>query len=294
MPKPTTRASLLMLTASFIWGTAFVAQKSSLAVIGPIFYTGIRFILGALVVALAILLSGRFDVTRRAEMNRSMLAYGAVLGLLLAASISLQQIGLETTSLANAGFISALYVIFVPLLGLLGGRRTGKAIWIGASLALFGMYLLSVKGPFQIAKGDWYQLAGAALISFQILLLGSASRRHDPLLLACLQFLVCGIACLSVAPFSETISLHVIENAAGAILYGGVLSVGVGYTLQVIAQRDALPAHAAILFSMEGVFAALAGWLMLGESLTSRAIAGCALMFAGLVASQITKVQAPR
>jgi drug/metabolite transporter (DMT)-like permease len=294
MSNSTTRSSLLMLTASVIWGTAFVAQKSSLAVIGPLFYTGIRFVLGALVVALAILLGGRLGVARKFETSGAMKSYALLLGALLAASISLQQIGLETTSLANAGFISSLYVIFVPLLGLLGRKPLGKGIWIGAALALFGMYLLSVEGRFQVADGDWYQLAGALLISFQIVVLGAAARRHDPLLLACLQFLACGVICLVVAAFNEPISLRAIGNASGAILYGGVLSVGVGYTLQAVAQRDALPSHAAIIFSMEGVFAALAGWLMLDESLTARAVAGCALMFAGLVASQITNRQTPR
>ncbi|QQC63200.1 DMT family transporter [Paraburkholderia ginsengisoli] len=285
------RANLLMLIAAMIWGSAFVAQRLSLDAIGPFLFTGLRFLLGALVVLTMIVCVRRSALAellnRKPGGARELLGAGALLGVVLAASISLQQIGLQYTKVANAGFISSLYVVIVPLLGVLFRHRTGIATWLGASLAAVGMYFLSVDEHFSMLYGDWYQLAGALVISVQMILVGRFALRHDTLMLALVQFVTCGFACLVVGLVIEPVSFAVIARAAPTIAYGGALSVGVAYTIQVVAQRYAAPSHAAVIFSMEGVFAALAGWLVLGETLPTRAVFGCVLMLAGLIVCQV-------
>ncbi|SDQ13942.1 Permease of the drug/metabolite transporter (DMT) superfamily [Paraburkholderia fungorum] len=285
------RANLLMLIAAIIWGSAFVAQRLSFDAIGPFLFTGLRFLLGALVVLTMIVCvrrSALAEVTKRGPNGaRELLGAGGSLGVVLAVSISLQQIGLQYTKIANAGFISSLYVVIVPLLGVLFRHRTGFGTWLGATLAAIGMYFLSVDEHFSMLYGDWYQLAGALVISVQMMLVGRFAQRHDTLMLALVQFVVCGLACLVVGLVIEPVSLTVIKRAAPTIAYGGALSVGVAYTIQVVAQRYAAPSHAAVIFSMEGVFAALAGWFVLGETLSERALIGCALMLAGLIVCQV-------
>ncbi|MEA3128377.1 MAG: hypothetical protein QOF46_172 [Paraburkholderia sp.] len=287
-----------MLIAAMIWGSAFVAQRLSLDAIGPFLFTGLRFLLGALVVLAMIVCVRRSALEELSKREpggvRELFGAGALLGLVLAGSISLQQIGLQYTKVANAGFISSLYVVIVPLLGVLFRHRTGFGTWLGATLAALGMYFLSVNEHFSILYGDWYQLAGALVISVQMMLVGRFALRHDPLMLALVQFVTCGLACLvvglAIEPVSlaiEPVSLALIERAAPTILYGGALSVGIAYTIQVVAQKHATPSHAAVIFSMEGVFAALAGWLVLGETLSARALFGCTLMLAGLIVCQV-------
>jgi len=280
--KPETRqhlrANLLMLIAAMIWGSAFVAQRLSLDAIGPFLFTGLRFLLGALVVLILIVCVRRSALTelstREPAGARELLGAGALLGIVLAVSISLQQIGLQYTKVANAGFISSLYVVIVPLLGVLFRHRTGIGTWLGATLAAVGMYFLSVNEHFSMLYGDWYQLAGALVISVQMMLVGRFALRHDTLMLALVQFVICGLACLLIGLAVEPISLAVIERAAPTILYGGALSVGVAYTIQVVAQKQAAPSHAAVIFSMEGVFAALAGWPNSGCAAPARSLAG--------------------
>ncbi|MCE1162473.1 MAG: DMT family transporter [Thiomonas sp.] len=282
------RASALMLLASLIWGTAFVAQTASIGTVGPFYYTGMRFVLGAAVVLAVMALRRRPDPADHPDSNPgSLLRDGGLLGVVVAISISMQQIGLESTTVANAGFISSLYVVLVPLLGLLWGRRVGVGVWLGALLAAVGMYFLSVRQGYSVRHGDWLELGGALFITVQLLLLGRVAARHDPLLLALVQFVVCGLLCLGAGVLVESISLDAIGRGVWPILYGGALSVGVAYTLQVVAQRHAVPAHAAVIFSMEGVFAALAAWLVLHQALDARALFGCALVFSGLVVSQL-------
>ncbi len=282
------RASALMLLASLIWGSAFVAQTASIGTIGPFYYTGLRFVLGAAVVLAVMALRPRIDpAAHPLSTPRSLLRDGSLLGVLVAFAISLQQIGLESTTVANAGFISSLYVVLVPLLGLLWGRRIGAGVWLGALLAAIGMYFLSVRSGYSVRHGDWLELGGALFITGQILLLGRVAPRHDPLHLAVVQFLVCAVLCLGAGVLLETLSLDALWRAAGTIVYGGALSVGVAYTLQVVAQRHAIPAHAAVIFSMEGVFAALAAWLVLQQTLDLRAGLGCLLVFCGLLVSQL-------
>ncbi len=281
-----------MLAAAMIWGSAFVAQRLSLDAIGPFLFTGLRFLLGAAIVSAFVFATRRGSRGSRAAtashgFDAALLRDGVILGLVLSVAISLQQIGLRYTKIANAGFISSLYVVIVPMLGVFLRHRTGAGTWIGAALAAAGLYLLSINEHFSIMYGDWYQLGCAIVISIQVMLVGHYAPRHDPLALSIVQFIACGAACLVVAIGFEPLRLADIARAAPAIIYGGAMSVGVGYTIQVVAQRDAAPAHAAVIFSMEGVFAAIAGWAALGETLSARALVGCALMLAGLLACQL-------
>jgi drug/metabolite transporter (DMT)-like permease len=280
------RADLLMLLAALIWGCSFVAQRLSLATIGPFLFTGVRFLLGALVVALLshwLRPSAGQKPKTRAPMPW---ASGTLLGALVALSICAQQIGLGYTKVANAGFISSMYVVIVPVLSLLLGQRLRLGIVLGALCAAAGLYYLSGE-HLTLSYGDGLELFGAAAISLQLMLLGTLTQKYDPLRLAMIQNIVCAVLCLCVACAVETIRIADIQRSALTIFYGGALSVGVGYAIQAVAQRDAVPAHAAIIFSMEGVFAAIAAWIIIGERLTSHAVLGCALVVLGCVLSQL-------
>jgi drug/metabolite transporter (DMT)-like permease len=279
---------LMMLLAAVIWGSAFVAQRLSADDIGPFLYTGLRFMLGVLVVLLfALAFPSQRRAIRAIPSNLPLLRAGGTLGLTTVIAISAQQIGLQYTKVANAGFITSLYVIIVPLMGLFARHKTATGTWLGALLALVGMYFLSVDEHFTILTGDWYQLVCALVISVQVLLVSRFARQHDPLALCVVQFAVCGAISLALALCLEPIGLASIHAAMPVILYGGGLSVGVAYTIQVVAQKRASPSHAAVIFSMEGLFAALSGWLVLGETLSLRAIIGCALMLGGLLICQL-------
>lgn len=288
MHRPALRADLLMLLTAMIWGSAFVAQRLGMDAIGPFLYTGLRFSLATLIVLPLVLLLGRRQGDQAPEpMNRGLLFGGIAMGLALALGINLQQVGLLFTSVTNSGFITGLYVIVVPLLGLFLGHKTGLGTWLGAGLAVVGMFLLSVGDGFHVAPGDWLQLAGACVWGVHVLLVGFFAGRHDPLRLALLQFATCAVISLILAIATEQIQLAAILAAGPAILYGGIFGVAIGFTLQVVAQKDAIASHAAIILSLEAVFAAIAGALFLGEALALKGYFGCALMFAGMLVAQL-------
>ena len=282
------RADLLMLATAMIWGTVFVAQRLGMDSIGPFLYSGLRFSLAVLILLpLLPLLERRDSVETPPPLNRHLLLGGGLMGLALALGINLQQVGLLFTSVTNSGFITGLFVIMVPLLGLFIGQKTGLGIWLGASLAVVGMFLLSVGEDFQVASGDWLQLAGAFVWGVHVLMVGFFARRHDPLRLAIVQFATCALISLLLALIFETIEFAMIVAAAPAVLYGGLFGVAIGFTLQVVAQKHAIASHAAIILSLEAVFAALAGAWLLGESLELRGYIGCALMFGGMLLAQL-------
>jgi drug/metabolite transporter (DMT)-like permease len=210
-------------------------------------------------------------------------------GLVLFAGASFQQVALVSTTAGNAGFITGLYVVLVPILGITLRQRTHTGTWIGAVLAAAGLYLLSVVEGLTLSPGDFLVLVGAVFWAVHVHLIGWLSPRHDPLRIAFLQFLICAMLSLIVSLVIEANTLGGYLAGAVPILYGGLLSVGIAYTLQVVAQRKAKPAHAAIILSLEAVFAALGGWILLGEVLTGRGLTGCALMFCGMLVSQLWK-----
>ncbi|HXH02614.1 MAG TPA: DMT family transporter [Candidatus Competibacteraceae bacterium] len=280
------KADLFLLLAATIWGTAFAAQRVGMDSIGPLLFTGLRFLLGALVIVPLALRAPLTSEERRLGPGRC-LSGGLLAGILLFLGAAIQQVGLIYTTAANAGFITGLYVIMVPLFGLALGQRTGLGTWLGGLLAVTGLYFLSVGESWSIAYGDALQLLGAVFWAGHVLFLGHWSGRLHPVRLALYQFLTCATLSLLGALLSEDIAWHSIQAAAVPLLYGGLISVGVGFTLQVLGQRDAIPAHAAIILSLEAVVAALAGWLFLGETLSSRAVFGCALMLGGMLVAQL-------
>lgn len=287
MRNPALRADFLMLVTALIWGTTFVAQRIGMDNVGPFLFTGLRFALGALALLPLLLWQGRAAARHEPFLQRGLLLGGLLMGLALTLGINLQQVGLLFTSVTNAGFITGLYVIVVPLLGMIIGQKTGIGTWIGAVLAVVGMGLLSIGEDFQIASGDWIQLAGAFAWGIHVLLVSFFVGRHDAIRLAFLQFVTCAVVSLILSAIFEEPTLQGIWLAAPALLYGGLFAVGVGYTLQVVAQRHAIASHAAVILSLEAVFAAIAGALFLDESLTGRGYLGCVLMFIGMLAAQL-------
>lgn len=288
MRSSTLTSDLLLLLTAAIWGFAFVAQRVGMDYVGPFTYTGLRFALGCLSL-LPLLPAGRRLPRPSAAPVRSRLFLigGGALGLVLFVAVSLQQVALLYTTAGKAGFITGLYVVFVPILGLFWNQRPGAGTWVGAAAAAAGLYLLSVTEDFSITTGDALVLASAVFWSVQVLLVAYLSPRARPVELAFYQFLICALLSLAAAWVFERFEWPAIGAAAVPILYGGVLSVGVAYTLQVVAQRHARPAHASILMSLEAVFAVWGGWWILDEGLSLRGLVGCGLMLAGMLMSQL-------
>jgi drug/metabolite transporter (DMT)-like permease len=297
---------LLLLTAA-IWGFAFVAQRAGMEHIEPFTYNGVRFALGSLSLLPLIFLLGRrsrrkgraqspaagLNPGREAGRDSKVWLYGLICGSVLFAAASLQQVGIVSTTAGKAGFITGLYVVLVPLSGLLWRQRAGWSRWVGAGLSLAGLYLLSVTRDLTVARGDVLVLLGALFWTAHVQLIGWFSPKTDSLLLASIQFAVCAVFSLIVAAARETVVLQGIFEAAVPILYGGLCSVGIAYTLQVVVQKTAHPAHAAIILSLEGAFAVLGGWLILAEVLCVRALVGCVLMLAGMIVSQTSLLRNP-
>jgi drug/metabolite transporter (DMT)-like permease len=257
--------------------------------VGPLTFNGVRFALGALTLLPFALRGDRATEEEQLQRltNKQAVLGGGLAGLILFGGATLQQVGLVFTTAGKAGFITGLYVVIVPLLGMLWRQWPGWGGWVGAIIAAIGLYFLSVTEEFDLAPGDAWVLASAFLFAMHVLLLGYLSPRVDALKLACAQYAICCLLSLAVAGFAETITVHGLRQATIPILYGGVMSVGVAYTLQVVAQKVAPPTHAAIILSLEAVFAALAGWLILREVLTSRGFLGCGLMLTGMIVTQL-------
>lgn len=296
IPRSYWRANLLLALTAAIWGFAFVAQRAGMEFVGPLTFNGIRFAIGALALIPLLLFQQRRSVARidnpqfASQPTRPLLLMGGLLsGIALFAAATLQQMGLVYTTAGKAGFITGLYVVLVPLLGLGLGHRTSAFTWLGVVLATTGLYLLSVRGDFTIGLGDLLVLVGAALWAIHILVVGHFSPRTDSTRLALLQFVTCAVLSLVAAVLFETITPTGINGAMLPILYAGIMSVGVGYTLQVFGQRQARPSHVAILLSLESLFAVIGGWLLLNEQLSWRALAGCGLMLLGIIVSQLVR-----
>lgn len=280
------KTDLLMLLTAAIWGSTFVAQQLGMDSVGPFSYTGARMLLGAALIAPLWRWRGGPFASIPVQTGSGLWGAGLLLGLVLFSAINLQQVGLLGTSVSNAGFITGLYVVIVPVLLRLGGQHVTRQAWIAVALATAGLYYLSVKPDAGIAAGDWLQLGGALLWAVHVLLVGRLARRHDPLRLSVLQYLVAGVLSLAVALAQETITLEGLRQAGGAIAWGGVLSIGVAYTLQAIAQRHAIASHAAVIYSSEGLFSALCGWLVLGEQIGLRGWFGAWLLLAAMLLAQ--------
>lgn len=287
-------AALLMLTA-LIWGTAFVAQSVGMDYLGPCAFTATRNFIGCVallpVISFASRLRGCSQPERGQEAaapgRKALFGWGAACGLLLGTATLLQQAGMQTASPGKAGFLTALYIVIVPVLGVFLGRRPGLLVWAGVVLALLGAYLLSVKGGAGIAQGDLLVIASAVVFSLHILVIDFAPASLDGVKLSCVQFLVAGIFSLVLALLFETFSFSDILSAWVPLLYTGVVSSGVGYTLQILGQRTVNPTVASLILSLESVFAALAGWVLLRQPFSPRELVGCVLVFGAVVLAQL-------
>lgn len=285
-------ANCLLLTAAFVWGFAFVAQRVGMDFIGPFSYNGIRYALGSLSLLPLIFYQARSE--QGATPWREVWKPGLIAGTVLFCGASVQQIGLQYTTAGKAAFITCLYIVVVPLIGLLFKHRVNAATWAGCGLATVGLYFLCVKEGFSIAYGDLLELVGTFFWAGHILVIGYYSTRLDGLKLNCMQCLVCGGLSLAVALGTESITLAAVQAATLPILYGGIGSVGVAYTLQIFGQRHSPPAHAAIILSMETVFAALGGYWLLDERLGVREAWGCLLMLSGMLLTQLDSIRPAR
>ena len=285
------KSNLLLLLAAAIWGFAFVAQRVGMEHVGPFTFNGVRFVLGSLS-----LLPLIFYFQNKPQASPKVKATGALLpgflaGLILFTAASLQQIGLIYTTAGKAAFVTCLYIVLVPILGIFLKQHVSKATWLSAVLAVVGLYLLCVKESFFIAYGDLLQLIGALFWTVHILLIDHFADRVDVLKLSFFQFVTCGLLSMGTALGLETITLAGLSGALIPILYGGFCSVGIAYTLQVVGQKHSPPAQAAIILSMETVFATIGGFLLLDEWLGFQELVGCALMLAGMLLTQLQGVQ---
>lgn len=299
------RGNALLLLAAFIWGLSFVAQSEGMKYIGPFAFIGIRSMLAG--VSLAVFLGIRAVVTsgkKRREKEtqntagetsevkqagkKTLLAGGVSCGIILFVATMLQQIGiLHTNEPGKAGFITALYLILVPLAGIFFRKRIGLKVWIAVVLGVCGMYLLCITEGFRIATGDLYLLGCAFVFTVHILVIDYFSPKIDGVAMSCIQFLVCGVFGMTGMFLTETVEIAHVLEAWLPLVFSGVFSGGVAYTLQIVAQKDTEPAVASLLMSLESVFAVFGEWLVLGQFLTARESGGCALMFAGILLTQL-------
>ncbi len=291
MNQKVIKSDALLLLTAVIWGFAFVAQRVGMDYVGPFTFNGIRFALGGLSLTPFILYRKMHEPfpkkTKRPGPVLHFFIGSTLAGCFLFTGASLQQVGIVYTTAGNAGFITGLYVVIVPVMGLFWKQRAGAGTWIGAFLAAIGLYFLCVTQDFTIGKGDFLVLISAFIWASHVLIIGWLSPKTDSIQLAAFQFAICFVLSLCTAIVFETIVFANVMKAAIPILYGGLMSVGVAYTLQVVAQKDAHPAHASILLSLETVFAAIGGWIVLNEILSLRGVFGCCLMMAGMLTSQL-------
>ncbi|MDI9495621.1 MAG: DMT family transporter [Bacillota bacterium] len=284
---------ILLLTAA-IWGFAFVAQRAGMEHIGAFTYNGIRFALGSASLLPIIYFSGKNNKDAEAKPKadlKTTIKSGIMAGCILFIAASFQQVGLIYTTAAKAGFITSLYIVLVPILGIFLKQKTYSTTWIGAVTAAVGLYFLSINEDFSIQLGDLLQLIGAFFWAAHIQVIDRFVKNVDAVKLSSAQFATCSILSLITAFALEDISIGGIYLALIPILFGGIMSVGVAYTLQAVGQRYAKPAHAAIALSMEAVFAAIGGMLILKETMNLRGYFGCALMLAGMLITQTENIK---
>ena len=288
--QKTLGGNLVLLLTAFIWGVAFVAQKSGGDELGSLTFNGVRSLIGCGALFAAIPLLDKLGLSRRCDSpaQRKTLWVGGILcGLALFSATNTQQLGIAETSVGKSGFITALYIVLVPLLGLFFGKRATLWNWLGVVLAVAGLYLLCAPDEGGINRGDLLLLACALLFSVQIMLVDRYAPQVDGVRLSCIQFLVVGVLNLPLMFTLEQPSLPAMAANWLPLLYAGVLSSGVAYTLQIVAQKYTHPTTASLLMSFESVFAALAGWVLLGDTLSLTEGIGCVLMFAAVTVAQL-------
>lgn len=281
------RGNVYLLLAAFIWGTTFVAQAVGMERIGPFTYGAARFFLGALALGgLWLLTGGHRRSAVRTGTHFGGFRAGAGAGFLMFAASALQQFGMQYTTVGKASFLTCLYLVLVPLAGAFLGKRPRAEHWLGAALATAGLYLLCMKESFVLGYGDAIEFVGAFFWTAHILFIARFAAHVDIVEMSLAQVIVTCLLNFLAALFFETATVEDVLSAWWALFYAGVLSTGVAFTLQIAGQREAEPAPASVIMSLESVFGALAGWIVLGQTLTFRETAGCTLMAAGMLAAQ--------
>lgn len=277
----------MLLSASLIWGVAFVAQSAGMQYVGPYTFTAVRSVLAAIGLGILIFVLDRTNMKSKNNDKKVLWRAGIILGVVMTIASNLQQIGLVTTSAGKAGFITSLYIVLVPVFGLFLKRHPHPMLWVSVLIALVGLYFLSIRGDFSMSQGDLLVLASAVAFTFQILLVDHYSPKVDIIRLNCIQFSV--MAILSFVPMMvlEQPKIGAISDAWLPIVYAGLFSGCGAYTLQMLGQRRVEPTTASLLLSPENVFSALAGWVILGQKLTARELLGCALVFIAIISSQL-------
>lgn len=286
-------SSFLLFLAAFIWGVAFVAQSVGMDYMGPCTFNGVRFLMGSVVLMPLVIFRRR---KKRAENGKgqetgkdrkSVVAGGICCGLVLCFASLCQQVGILYTTVGKAGFITTLYIIIVPIMGIFLKKKVSGKVWIGALLAAFGMYLLCMSERLALSRGDAYVFICAILFSIHILVIDYFSPKVDGVELSCIQFLTAGIICSGLALLLEKPVLQNFIDGMIPLAYAGIMSCGVAYTLQVVGQKDTDPTIASLILSMESVISVLAGWVILGQELNSRELFGCVLVFGAVILVQL-------
>lgn len=289
MKKNSLRSSFLLFLAAFIWGVAFVAQSVGMDYMGPFSFNGARFLMGSATLLPFVYVRRRKD--RKKNIPRASLKItltgGICCGIVLCSAALLQQFGIIETTVGKAGFITTLYIIIVPVMGIFLKRKAPGKVWIGAVIAAFGMYLLCMNEKFALSRGDTYVFICAILFSIHILVIDYFSPRADGVELSCLQFLTAGIISSILAFVFEKPELSGFIDGIVPLAYAGIMSSGVAYTLQVVGQKDLDPTIASLILSLESVVSMLAGWVILGQALTSRELGGCVLVFGAVILVQL-------
>ncbi len=297
MNRKQLKYSLLLALTALIWGTAFVAQSQATDEVGPFTFNAARLLVGGAVLLPCIrLLDGlraRAGEAANPGSRKTLFIGGACCGTVLFAASGFQQAGIAYTSVGKAGFITALYIVLVPLAGVLTGRRIGAALWASVALAVTGMYFLCMTGETGVNRGDVLCLACALFFTMHILVIDRFSPKVDGVRLSAVQFFVAGGLSLIAMLLFEKPDWSSVLAAWFPILYAGVLSSAVGYTLQIIGQKNVNPTLASLIMSLESVFSALSGWLLIGQTLTVLEIMGCALMFIAIILAQLPGPRAP-
>ena len=285
------RNSLLLFLAAVIWGCAFAAQSIGMEYIEPFTFTTTRSFIGSFVLLPCIYIFGKKKPSaaqKQAEDKKELRTAGILCGVIICVAVNLQQIALLSAGVGKSGFLTALYIVIVPLIGIFIGRRPGKKLCLAVVCAVAGMYLLCMKsGSFSLEFADVLLLLCAAVFSVHIMVVDYYTKRVDGVKLSCIQFFICGA--LSAVPMLmfESPSFSAICTAWAPVLYTGALSTGVAYTLQIVGQNGLNPVVASLLMSLESVVSALAGWLILGQALSARELTGCAVMFAAIILAQL-------
>lgn len=290
--KQQIKSSLILLLTATIWGVAFVAQSVGMEYIGPFTFNAIRCVLGGLVLIPVILVLKKKKETgaenQEKEDKKTLWAGGIACGVILCIASNLQQFGIMEASVGKSGFFTALYIVMIPVIGIFIGKRPGIKLWFCVALAVVGMYLLCMKdGSFTIERADIMLLLCALAFSFHILVVDYFSPKVDGVKMSCIQFFVCGVLSAVGMLFTETPDISNIQATWLPLLYAGLLSCGVGYTLQIVGQKGINPVIASLIMSLESVISALAGWVILGQVLSPKEILGCVLMFVAIIITQI-------